>query len=273
MGDTDIGWTHRPGTRGRSWNPTQGCSLKSAGCKNCYAMRMAARFAEKGWSQGLINLKTGKWNGVVRLAEHKLDEPLRWREPSTIFVNSMSDLFHEDLPDDLVDQVFAVMAIAHRHTYLALTKRADRMRAYITTPGRHEAWSRHIARIAPRYGHWLGGVTEDWWPKHAEHIWLGASVEDHAALHRIDDLRATPAALRFLSLEPLLEDLGTIDLTGISWAIDGCESGPGRRPAERAWFASIEEQCRAAGVAYWHKQEFIDGRLEHEFPGQQEFPR
>lgn len=271
MGDTDIGWTHRPGTRGRSWNPTQGCSLKSEGCRNCYAMRMAARFAEKGWSQGLINLRTKKWNGVVRLAEHKLEEPLRWREQSTIFVNSMSDLFHEDLPDDAIDQVFAVMTLAPQHTYLALTKRPDRMHAYITMPGRHEAWSHHIRRLRP--GAYFSAVTEGWWPTHAQHIWLGTSVEDRDALHRVDDLRATPAALRFLSLEPLLEDLGEIDLTGIGWVIDGAESGPGRRFADPAWFASIEEQCRATGVAYYHKQEFVAGHLEHEFHGRQSFPR
>lgn len=134
MGDTEISWTHRPGTRGRTWNPVQGCSRISAGCQNCYAERLAARFAETGWSQGLINLKARKWNGTLRIAQHKLADPLRWREPSTVFVNSMSDLFHEGLTNEQIAAVFGVMAACPQHTFQCLTKRPARMREFLTHP-------------------------------------------------------------------------------------------------------------------------------------------
>jgi protein gp37 len=296
MGDTDIGWTHRPGTRGRSWNPTQGCALKSEGCRNCYAMRMAARFAKDGWSRGLINLRTGKWNGEARLATHKIDEPLRWREPSTVFVNSMSDLFYEGFLNEQIAAVFGIMAACPQHTFIVLTKRAERLPqwfAWVDDETARLDWMRDPRRpnAAPaihKIMEWLGRLmppgfvfrenVSDVWP--LPNVWIGVSVENREhGVPRIDDLRRTPAAIRLLSCEPLLEDLGKLDLTGISWLIDGCESGFGARPANEAWFRSLRDQCAVAGVSYFHKQMMVSGRLETDlsrFPEDlriQDFPR
>lgn len=298
MGDTDIGWTHRPGTRGRSWNATQGCALISPGCKHCYAMRMAARFAESGWSKGLINLKTRKWNGEARLAAHKLDEPLRWREPSTVFVNSMSDLFYEGFSNEQIAAVFGVMAACPRHTFLVLTKRARRMRKWFEwlesrVEQDAEEWSgrdcgtsiddarrdslleyldeKACEALAGHYDCCHLGITTNpsrVWPLAS--VWLGVSTENQeTADERIPELLQTPAAVRFLSIEPML---GPVDLTmafadaackvGGFWVIDGCESGPGARPADEAWFRSIRDQCREAGVPYFHKQMMVNGKLE-----------
>jgi protein gp37 len=317
MGDTEISWTHRPGTRGRSWNPTQGCSRVSEGCRACYAERLAARFAETGWSQGLINLKTRKWNGVVRLASHKLADPLRWREPSTVFVNSMSDLFHETLTNEQIAAVFGVMAATPRHTYQILTKRARRMREWF------EWVDATCMKIADSTNPWwrvlhclseagyamagdddapLPGGSGATWP--LGNVWLGTSTENQpAADERIPDLLATPAAVRFLSVEPML---GPVDLrcvqhertfevdalTGdhgvtrplagrgprVDWIICGAESGPGARPMDHAWARSLRDQCRAAGVAFFVKQLVVNGKLRKsidEFPEDlrfQEFP-
>jgi protein gp37 len=238
------------------------------------ARRAADPTCKAGSYDRVVQIRNGKaaWTDVVEFDPKKLTDPFRWDRPRRVFVASMSDPFHEDLPDDMIDQMFAVMIVANRHTYQVLTKRPERMRRYTTTPGRHEAWSKYIRRLAP--GSYFSGVTEDWWPCHAGHIWLGVSVENRKhGVPRIDELRRTPAALRFLSCEPLLEDLGTLDLTEIGWVIDGCESGRDARPAKREWFASIEDQCRAAGVPYFHKQEVVDGALEHDFPDLQEFPK
>ncbi len=235
MGDTEISWTHRPGTRGRTWNPTQGCSRISAGCQHCYAERMAARFADDGWSQGLINIKTRKWNGVVRLAAHKLADPLRWRQPSTIFVNSMSDLFHENLTNEQIAAVFGVMAAAPQHTFQVLTKRAKRMREWFEWAARRGEddggmWTtclretmcwlpEHADRIAEQLtedGIARHGVPErEPWP--LPWVWLGVSVENQeAADERIPELLRTPAAVRFLSCEPLIGPaiLGEVALHG-----------------------------------------------------------
>lgn len=205
------------------------------------------------------------WTGVVRLVPERLEDPLRWKRPRRIFCNSMSDLFHENLSDDTIDQVFAVMAVSHRHIYQVLTKRADRMYDYITTPGRHEAWSKHINGMSSH----ISGVSEEWWPQFAGHIHLGISVENQAALdERWLHLMATPAGVRFFSAEPLL---GPLDFThvfadaackaGRFWVIGGCESGPGARPAEDAWFHSLAAQCREAGVPYFQKQMMVNGKL------------
>lgn len=281
MTKSAIGWTDE------TWNCIRGCTEVSPGCAHCYAREQAARIVrmdaarrvanptcKAGSYDRVVQIRNGKarWTDVVEFDAEKLTDPFRWKRPRRVFVNSMSDLFHEDLPDDIIDQMFAVMIVASRHTYQVLTKRAARARAYITTPGRHDAWSRHIRRLAPHA--YFSAVSESWWPQHSGHIWLGVSVEDRKhGVPRIDELRQTPAAVRFLSCEPLLEDLGTLDLTGIGWLIDGCESGKDARPALPEWFAALEEQCRAAGVPYFHKQEVIDGKLAHDFPGRQEFPR
>lgn len=274
MGDaTKISWTDA------TWNPVRGCSRVSEGCRNCYAERVAARFSDEGQPYHGLADRTrpgSKWTGDVRLVPEHLADPLRWKKPRRIFVNSMSDLFHERLPDDAIDQVFAVMVLAGQHTYQVLTKRAARMREYINAPQRHEAWSRAIAKLAPQGP--IGGVNEDWWPRHARHIWLGVSVENQAAAdERIPELLATPAAVRFLSCEPLIGAVNLLHmprigsyhdwLTGerltafeksttsrIDWIIAGCESGPGARRCDVAWLRSLRDQCASVDVPFFLKQ-------------------
>lgn len=192
-------------------------------------MRMAARLQAMGVDKyrGLTR-RSGRrhvWAGRVRLDRDSLEAPLRWRRPRRIFVNSMSDLFHEDLPDTTVDEVLEVMRATPRHLYQVLTKRAERLPEYFST------------REAPA------------------NLWLGVSVENRQhGVPRIEHLRRTPAAIRFLSCEPLLEDLGALDLFGIDWVIVGGESGPRARPMEAQWAESIRRQCEVSGVAYFFKQ-------------------
>ncbi len=212
-----------------TWNPVRGCTKVSPGCKNCYAERFAERFrGVKGhpYEQGFD----------MRLVPDALDLPLRWKKPRRVFVNSMSDLFHEDVPDDFLDQAFSVMARAKRHTFQVLTKRAERMRRYMDG----------CARGADE----VGGVFP--W----RNVWLGVSVEDRRSRARIGELERTPAALRFVSFEPLLENLGDLQLdgAGIGWAIVGGESGPGARPMKIPWAADIVAQCKAASVPVFVKQ-------------------
>jgi len=278
MGETEISWTHRPGTVGRSWNPGQGCSRVSAGCMRCYAERLAARFAERGWSQGLIDLRTGKWNVVVRLVPHKLAEPLSWRQPSTVFVNSMTDMFHEGYTNEEIAAVFGVMAATPQHTYQMLTKRAHRMREWFEWIARFDCTAanacigagegmiqdsvgRLTARMTGHYGHIP-------WP--LRNVWLGVSVENQvAADERIQPLLATPAVVRFLSCEPLLDrlDLGwyldrqlsnqhgdPLPTTNLSWIIAGCESGPRARPCQVEWLRLLRDQCADARVPFFLKQ-------------------
>lgn len=243
--NSKIEWTEA------TWNPTRGCSMakgsESGGCLNCYAARMAARGLP-----GLLSPTTGqpfaimrdsgpRWTGAVELIESQLDVPLHWRRPRRIFVDSMSDLFHEALPDKFIDRVFSTMAAAHWHTFQILTKRPDRMREYCSEL-RTASNDARQQRIGRRYI----------WP--LPHMWLGTSVENCRCLWRIDSLRETPAAVRFLSVEPLLEDLGEIDLTGIHWVIVGGESGPGARPMHPEWARSVRDQCIAAQVPFFFKQ-------------------
>ena len=213
---SDIEWTDA------TWNPVRGCTKVSPGCKHCYAELFAER-----------------WRGIpghpyeqgfdLRLVPEKLFDPLLWSRSRTIFVNSMSDLFQEGVPDTFISEVFGVMRLADWHVYQVLTKRADRMRDVVSL--------RH-ADVAD-----------------LEHIWLGVSVEDRRyGLPRIDALRETPAGVRFLSIEPLLEDLGELDLGEIDWVIVGGESGPGARPMQPAWVRSIRRQCRAQRVPFFFKQ-------------------
>lgn len=245
---------------------------------NCYAERMAARFAESGWSQGLINLRTRKWNGAVRLAPHKLAEPLGWKKPSTVFVNSMTDMFHEGYTNEQIAAVFGVMAATPQHTYQMLTKRAERMREWF-------AWRGSVAGFLLPDLFALAGVDPMLYPSTApEHVecawplpnvWLGVSVESQDATDRIVQLLQTPAAVRFISAEPLL---GHLDLTAASpnarslaedldWIIAGCESGPGARPCEVEWLRSLRDQCSAAGVPYFLKQATEDRSLGPAKPG------
>ena len=213
---TRIEWTDA------TWNPIRGCTKISPGCAHCYAETFAERFRDvpgHPYEQGFD----------LRLVPEKLADPLKWPSPRMVFVNSMSDLFHEDVPDSYIRQVVDVMLQANWHTYQVLTKRSGRMRELLQT-------YLHNAAAAPQ-------------------IWWGVSVENRRdGLPRIHDLRAAPAATRFLSVEPLLEDLGTLDLSGIHWVIVGGESGPGFRPVNVEWVTSIRDQCRSAGVSFFFKQ-------------------
>ena len=212
MADTShIEWTDA------TWNPVTGCTKISPGCKHCYAERLARRLQ----LMGQANYRNGF---KVTLQPHMLELPLRWKAPRRIFVNSMSDLFHEDVPTDYVKRVFDVMVRAHWHQFQVLTKRAERLR--------------ELNRELP-------------WPAN---VWQGVSVESERYLDRVDDLRRTSAAVKFLSLEPLLEALPNLDLRGIDWVIVGGESGPGARPIDQKWVIGIRERCKRAGVAFFFKQ-------------------
>jgi len=213
-----------------TWNPVAGCLVITPGCTNCYAMRMAARLEAMGVAkyEGLTR-KSGEryvWTGKVRLDESSLDAPLKWRKPRKVFVNSMSDLFHPDVPAEFVAKVWSVMERTPQHTYQILTKRPERMREVITSLG--------LARL--------------------EHVWLGTSVEDAAVLSRLDDLRATPAVVRFVSFEPLIGSVAVANLDNIHWAIVGGESGPRARPMNEEWVDEIRRNCLTAGTAFFFKQ-------------------
>ena len=194
-----------------------GCTKISQGCKNCYAERMAKRLH----AMGSERYRDGF---AVTLHPDLLDVPRRWKQPRTVFVNSMSDLFHEDIPDRYIERVFETMVACPQHTFQVLTKRADR-----------------LAALAPRLP----------WPAH---VWMGVSVEDARVVQRIDDLLKVQAKVRFLSLEPLIGPLDDLPLEGISWVIVGGESGPRARPMKREWVNSILRQCRASGTAFFFKQ-------------------
>lgn len=278
---TGISWTDA------TWNPVRGCSRVSEGCRNCYAERVAARFSGPGQPyEGLADRdrRGSKWTGVVRLVEDHIEDPIRWKAPRRIFVNSMSDLFHESLEDEQIDLVFAAMLLAPHHTFQVLTKRADRMRRYFEADDLYErvlASAGYFRRKRPGLNQI--GISDP--AKHpARWIWLGVSVENQAAAdERIPELLRTPAAVRFLSCEPLL---GAVDISAwmqacrcggyfsrshnpsrgcprhevgkrdhqLSWVIAGCESGPGARPCDVAWLRSLRDQCAAAGVHYFLKQ-------------------
>lgn len=261
---SSIEWTDA------TWNPIRGCSRISPGCTNCYAERMAARklpgmnSPTTGEPFAVMTPSGPRWTGKVELIEAKLLEPLKWKKPRRVFVNSISDTFHKDVPDEWIDRIWAVMALCPQHAFMVLTKRADRMREW--APG---SWAaRHTSRT-------MGGH----WP--LRNVWLGVSVEDQQrADERIPHLLATPAAVRFLSVEPLL---GPVDLTclqhesefevnaltgdhgvfrplagrsdrKLDWVIVGGESGPGARPCSINAVRSIVRQCRDAGVACFVKQ-------------------
>jgi protein gp37 len=205
-----IEWTES------TWNPLTGCTKVSPGCKNCYAERMARRLQ----AMGNPNYRNGF---SLALHPHVLAYPLRWKKPQMIFVNSMSDLFHQDVPESFIHQVFAVMREAHWHTFQLLTKRSERLLA-------------------------LDPAID--WP---ENVWMGVSVENQDYAFRIDHLRQTHAGVRFLSLEPLLGPL-TLDLSGIHWVIVGGESGPKARPMAEDWVQDIRRQCQAQRVPFFFKQ-------------------
>jgi protein gp37 len=227
-----------------TWNPVRGCTKISPGCKHCYAATFAERFrGVEGhpYEQGFD----------LRLVPEKLSEPLRWRTPKTIFVNSMSDLFHPSVPDDYIEAVARVMVAAKWHTFQVLTKRADRLSQLLNTTLRSAA-------IEP-------------------HIWWGVSVENRKhGLPRIEHLRNTPARVKFLSVEPLLEDIGQIKLRNIDWVIVGGESGPGARAMKEEWVISLRNQCKRKEVPFFFKQwggvrkkkngRLLEGRTYDEYP-------
>lgn len=254
MGDSSIEWTEK------TWNPVRGCIKASPGCKHCYAETFAERWrgiAGHPYEQGFD----------PRLVPGKLGEPLLWRKPCTVFVNSMSDLFGGFVPDDYVAAVFGVMAATPQHTYQVLTKRAERLPQWFEWVTRRTAdgaamfgeddaaWRtwQMLYVYARRAGAKVPAHHGGAWP--LPNVHLGVSVEDRKyGLPRIDHLRTVPAALRFLSIEPLLEDLGEIDLTGIGWVIVGGESGNGARPMNVNWIRRVMWNCRAQKVPVFVKQ-------------------
>lgn len=230
---TAIEWAYA------TWNPVTGCTAFSPGCDHCYARRMAIKLQALG---------VAKYRHGFRLTLHRdvLRNPLEWKRPHRVFVNSMSDLFHEEVPLEFIQEVFAVMRRADRHLFQILTKRSKR-----------------LVRVAHRLP----------WP---ENVWMGVTVENRHYRYRIDDLRKVPARVRFLSLEPLLGPLGELDLTGIHWAIVGGESGPGARPMRAEWVRDIRRQCQEQSVAFFFKQwggtnrkragRTLDGRTWNDMP-------
>jgi protein gp37 len=231
---SNIEWTEM------TWNPVTGCTKISQGCKHCYAERMARRLEAMGSERYR--------NGFnVTLHPDLLDVPRRWRQARIVFVNSMSDLFHDDIPLAYIQRVFATMQDCPHHTFQILTKRSER-----------------LAQLAPQLP----------WPSN---VWMGVSVEDARVLDRVADLRSVPAAVRFLSLEPLIGPLDELSLDGIHWVIVGGESGPKARPLRKEWVTSIFRQCRAARVPFFFKQwggvrkdltgRALNGRIYDEMPG------
>lgn len=239
-----IEWTEA------TWNPVAGCSVISPGCTNCYAMRMAERLEAMGQEKysGLTRRSGGraKWNGKISLDYEALKTPLQWKQGRMIFVNSMSDLFQEDIPFDFIESTFEVMRSCPQHTFQILTKRSG-----------------NLARVS-------GDLV---WPKN---VWMGVSVENADYKYRIDNLKLCGAMTKFVSFEPLLGDLGYLNLSGIDWAIAGGESGPGSRIVAPDWVRAIRDQCVAAGVAFHFKQwggvnkkktgRVLDGRTWDQFP-------
>lgn len=242
--NSSIEWTEA------TWNPVGGCAVISPGCTNCYAMRLASRLEKMGQSKyaGTTRVSGGraKWNGRIVIDRKSLNLPQTWKKGRMIFVNSMSDLFHDDVPLNFIRAVFETMISTPQHTYQVLTKRAERVCA--------------LSQDLP-------------WPRN---VWLGVSVENEDYKWRIDYLRRTGAAIKFLSLEPLLGPLDDLNLRHIDWAIAGGESGPGARPLLKEWVTSIRDQCLASNVAFHFKQwggvnkkktgRILDGRTWDEFP-------
>jgi protein gp37 len=252
-GSSTIEWTEA------TWNPLVGCTKVSPGCTHCYAERMSARLGamaaqmeregqspgRKAYYRAVVN-RAGKWSRTVQVIEDALEDPLRWRSPKTIFVNSMSDLFHEGAPETFIRRVFEVMEAASWHTFQVLTKRPER--------------AREMAKSLP-------------WPSN---VWFGTSVENESVMGRIQALRKVPAHIRFLSLEPLLGPLPSLNLLGIRWVIVGGESGPRARPMKPEWVRPIRDKALAAGVPFFFKQwggrnkkaagRVLDGRVWNQMP-------
>lgn len=290
--NSKIEWTET------TWNPVVGCSKVSEGCRNCYAIRDAHRLAGNPNPkvsrvyEGLTVSHNGaaNWTGKVRCLPERLEQPLRWRKPRRVFVNSMSDLFHENVPDEFIDQVFAVMALCPQHTFQILTKRPEWMLNYLSAPGRrsevaeamcHEAFDEWTKKgrsgKIPSPADWVDDhmTIKSLWP--LPNVWLGVSVENQAAAdERIPFLLEAPAAVRFVSVEPLLgpvsfekPHLGHKEDAGdIHWVIVGGESGPNARPMHPDWARTVRDRCVAAGVPFFFKQwgEWCPSDEEHLAP-------
>lgn len=242
MGDSKIEWTEK------TWNPTTGCTQVSPGCDNCYAMTLVN-------TRQVVNPRHPRFGhpfDEVMVHENRLGQPASWRTPSRIFVNSMSDVWHRDVPDATIEAIFDAMEATPRHTYQILTKRSERMRRYVN--------ARYRVQPAP------------------VHIWVGVSVENNDFAWRVDDLRRANVTVRFVSAEPLLGPLDRVDLTDIDWLIAGGESGPGARPMDPAWARKLRDRCTANGTAFFLKQlggerkkrggeeAVLDGRRWTEYP-------
>jgi protein gp37 len=273
---SQISWTDS------TWNPIRGCTVVSPGCDNCYAMRMAARFSGKGEPyDGLAKMtdKGPKWTGKLAFIENHLKDPMKWQGNRRIFVNSMSDLFHQNAAPEWIHKIFAVMAACQNHQFQVLTKRHNKMATYTTFPDTRETVSAWLAWL-------MCGVKPEIVPQHLQvkwplpNVWLGVSAESQGAYNKqIDGLMQSEAAVRFLSLEPLI---GPIDAQfehmseKPDWVIVGAESGPGRRPMDEGWVRDIRDQCKNAGIAFFYKQKIeggkkvetptIDGEKWVEFP-------
>jgi protein gp37 len=260
-GNSNIAWTNK------TWNPVRGCERVSEGCRKCYAEILAARHSYPGgWGEGIAEWvtrpggkKEARWTGVLRTVEDRLEAPLRWRKPARVFVNSMSDLFHKDVPEHFIDNVFAVMAQCPQHTFQILTKRPQRMWAYMAEKNRHYLVLHTISAL---------GMMNCPWP--LPNVWLGVSCEDQATMEeRVPLLLKTPAAVRWISAEPLL---GPISFEGcwvpyenpaihinwlekLDWVVIGGESGSGARPLELDWARSLIAQCQAVGAKVFVKQD------------------
>lgn len=223
-GLSDIEWTDA------TWNPISGCRVLSAGCTNCYAMRMAARLqAMDHPSYRGTTRKSGKrhvWTGKTHLLEQTLDIPLAWKKPRLVFVNSMSDLFQDDVPFDYIERVWRTMEEASAHTFQVLTKQPDRMAEFLRQRNKHAL----------------------------KNVWVGTSVEDAQVTHRIRDLKRCRASVRFISFEPLIGSVGKVNLSNIHWAIVGGESGPNSRPLDTEWVEEIFDHCSAHDVKFFFKQ-------------------
>ena len=220
MAETSIEWASHV------WNPTTGCDRVSPGCAHCYALDLAARLKRMGQAKYQADGRPGSSGPgfAVTLHEQTLTEPLRWRSPRVVFVNSMSDLFHEEIPAEFIARVFEIMVQAEQHTFQVLTKREDR-----------------LAELAPDLP----------WPAN---VWMGVSIENRRFIHRADRLREVPASVRFISAEPLLGRLEGLNLAGIDWLIAGGESGAQHRAVKEPWLTELRDECLGAGVAFFFKQ-------------------
>ena len=306
-----IGWLNIPGYIPQTWNPIVGCSKISAGCQNCYAEKMAARLSRMDVDQyhGVLDAPTAsaaEWNGKTALVESAIEKPLYWKKPRAIFVGSMTDLFHENTPDEWIDRVFAIAALCPQHIFIILTKRADRMNLYFNGEWRSAVVGVELERISDE----VIDLADIPWP--LPNVWLGVTAEDQEmADRRIPHLLRTPAAVRVVSCEP---SLGPVDLRSalstvvlssmppratqhLDWVICGGESGPGARAMSPEWVRFLRDQCADAAVPFFFKQwgnigrtrtipdlnrvrpmtragcnfgrnggDILDGRQHHEFP-------